>query len=546
MTLDTSAGDVTDSDLSALGDGHADSTAPDATAADRVLPADVLPDTGVDVPVAAGDCQQDTDCPAGLYCLLPDELCVACVTFEHCDDGNPCTFDYCAEAHECIHNPIEGACDDGNSCTSGETCQAGACVPAATIPCFDGNPCTDDVCPDGVCSFAANTAACDDGDPCTVGDVCVQAACQPGAGQLACGDGNPCTTDACVPMQGCVGTPAEGACDDANSCTSGDHCENGQCMPTAVVPCDDGDPCTKDECAPDGSCSHVPAEGAECTDGNACTAGESCLADGSCGGGYPSNCDDGNPCTQDGCDAALGCQNAVLDKSPCDDGNPCTSGDTCALAVCTGVNKDCSDNNPCTIDGCLPSSGQCINEPFESPCDDGNPCTAGDSCQGGQCVPGPQPGCDDGNPCTQDLCDPASGCVNPAQDGGGCDDGNPCTQGDTCANGACQGQPIGCDDANPCTEDVCQGGACVYNPIPGCASCVNSGCGYIKEAPCHCDSKCYGYQDCCGDVCTFCQHWFCPCMPSCEGKECGNNGCGQSCGGCPDWHTCWDNKCIGI
>jgi hypothetical protein len=34
------------------------------------------------------------------------------------------------------------------------------------------------------------------------------------------------------------------------------------------------------------------------------------------------------------------------------------------------------------------------------------------------------------------------------------------------------------------------------------------------------------------------------CAPSCEGKECGEDGCGCSCGGCSDGLMCSDGKCI--
>ena len=42
-----------------------------------------------------------------------------CKGIPSCDDGNPCTNDYCLPSEGCVHAPI--ACDDGNRCTS-DTC----------------------------------------------------------------------------------------------------------------------------------------------------------------------------------------------------------------------------------------------------------------------------------------------------------------------------------------------------------------------------------------------------------------------------------------
>lgn len=39
------------------------------------------------------------------------------------------------------------------------------------------------------------------------------------------------------------------------------------------------------------------------------------------------------------------------------------------------------------------------------------------------------------------------------------------------------------------------------NPL---ASCAVQGCKYIDPAPCHCDDKCAGYKDCCGDYDSVC------------------------------------------
>jgi hypothetical protein len=96
-------------------------------------------------------------------------------------------------------------------------------------------------------------------------------------------------------------------------------------------------------------------------------------------------CDDGNACTTDSCDPALGCV-FVNRSGACDDGNACTVGEVCSGGSCGGgAPKDCSDGNPCTTDACNPVTGACSLVPNTVACDDGNPCTGTDVCSGGSC-----------------------------------------------------------------------------------------------------------------------------------------------------------------
>jgi hypothetical protein len=73
-------------------------------------------------------------------------------------------------------------------------------------------------------------------------------------------------------------------------------------------------------------------------------------------------CNDGNPCTQETCDAELGCTSVPLAGegiAGCDDGNVCTGRETCeALACVKGPAPAADDGDPCTDDGvCDPLSG---------------------------------------------------------------------------------------------------------------------------------------------------------------------------------------------
>src|SRR5206468_2343189 len=214
------------------------------------------------------------------------------------------------------------------------------------------------------CVHSNNTAPCDDGNACTGPDACGGGACQPGP-PVNCNDGNSCTTDTCDPVAGCQHTNNNTlTCNDNNACTSLDFCLNGQCLGGPPISCDDGNPCTDDLCDAQLGCLHVNNH-ASCSDGNACTANDTCSG-GTCVGGPPPNCDDGNPCTTDTCSPTLGCQNKpVTDGTTCNDGNACTFGETCQGGVCAGGSTTvCAPLDSCHLAGtCDPQTHACTNPP---------------------------------------------------------------------------------------------------------------------------------------------------------------------------------------
>jgi len=261
-------------------------------------------------------------------------------------------------------------------------------------------------------------------------------------------------------------------------------------------------------------------------DDNVCNGRERCKLAYGCGGPFGSG---SLLCAESHC---------VVLPAPteCDDGNPCTQKDTCDGGVCTGGNPVvCIPEDQCQDLGmCNSTTGKCEfpQKPAGTPCDlDQDRCTL-DTCQATGCMPGPPKVCDDGNPCTDNECTngrcefPSSGncncqsdgdcpsdnndctsdvcrdgkCRNVAkEDGTPCDDGDPCATGDACSGGHCGGTPLSCDDQNPCTfdgncehgvgcplprplldrvscadgnpcngEEVCMGGTCVPGSPPGC------------------------------------------------------------------------------
>ena len=434
------------------------------------------PDSGCLFQPTAGPCDDGNACTAEDQCDVG-----ACVgTPVLCDDDNPCTKDQCG-TQGCVYTSLAGACDDGDDCTLNDACLAGACVSGLLLECDDDNPCTADSCgAGGKCQYLPQDAPCDDGSACTVGDACSDGACKH-VGLADCDDDNLCTFDTCDPDTGCLHLTNEVPCDDEDLCTTGDHCHLGECVGGGQLPCDDSNSCTDDSCEPTGGCVFLPNEDL-CDDGSQCSLDDQCK-NGWCLPGPPPACDDGELCTTDSCDPAVGCVNAnntVL----CNDANACTVGDACADGACQGgPAPDCDDNNPCSDDSCEVEAG-CVHTNNNASCEDGNLCTLDDKCNAGACVPGNQaPVCNDANGCTDDTCVPEFGCIfiNNVE---ACDDGDACTAADACADGACvPGAPVVCpDDSNTCTTESCDADqGCLSTPIPDC--CGNG----VKEGQELCD-----------------------------------------------------------
>lgn len=261
--------------------------------------------------------------------------------------------------------------------------------------------------------------------------------------------------------------PDTGAAADTQTDTAGPvkpGSDDGSC----AGPCDDGLPCTADGCTK-GSCTHALSP-------NFCLSGGSCVSPGP----VPDN-----PCLS--CDPSV----ATLSLQPvvgatCDDGVACTSGDKCdAQGNCTGA----------PAAGCCKSDLDCVS---------GGPCVAAVcNTTNGKCESQPKAGC-----CQQGVCcDPTTFAPRVA--------GTKCGTAPVKAEWACDGAAVrkreafaGCDGTQPggCTSDVLAWGAwTTTQTCPQGQACVLQDaatpptCGTAPQ--CTNDGQCNDGKICTKDVC---------------------------------------------
>jgi len=97
----------------------------------------------------------------------------------------------------------------------------------------------------------------------------------------------------------------------------------GECSTSAD--CDDSNECTTDSCS-GGTCVSTPRTGSSCSDGDVCNGAESCSASGACESSGALDCDDGDPCTADSCDAVTGCANTPISGCGAEDAGVADAG----------------------------------------------------------------------------------------------------------------------------------------------------------------------------------------------------------------------------
>lgn len=258
---------------------------------------------------------------------------------EQCDDGDDNGAGASCCSAECDFEPEGKSCADGNLCNGDETCSAfGQCTPGTPPNCNDDNVCTTDDCaPATGCTHVnvPNGTPCPDHDVCNGDEICTGGACTDQA-NLDCNDHDPCTSDGCNPTNGCVNLPiaspipgcdcpnGNSDCDDHNVCNGLETCAPSHqfCLPGTPLQCQTTNPCLIADCDETSGCfaSQVPP-GTTCNDDDACTINDEC--NGSACGGFVLGCNDGDPCTADGCDPQTGCVHGPIAN--------CTGDTVCTL-----------------------------------------------------------------------------------------------------------------------------------------------------------------------------------------------------------------------
>ncbi|MBT9557473.1 MAG: hypothetical protein IV100_15640 [Myxococcales bacterium] len=387
-----------------------------------------------------------------------------------CDDGDPCTLDDRCQAGQCLGNKRD--CRDDDPCSIDVCDPFVGCVNTVLpdAPCDDSDDCTGpDRCKDGLC--AGPQVA--DGTPCAGEDACIAAsACHQGLCEvqdvLDCPEPTiPCRLSACNPNVGCETSvaPDGSQCGGGSTCRADGTCDDGQCVAAPLpngTPCGTASPCHIPPVCVDGECvpEALEAPGTPCVGSDACALTATCDATGACVPTSWVDCDDGSPCTTDGCSASAGCLYAPqVDGSPCD--GPCGLVGTCHDGACDGPDP-CDDvGGPCEQWTCGVDGG-CV---AAGPRPDGSPCgtvCAPAQCAAGQCGAPELVECFDGNACVERQCVLPFGCVTVGTKSAFCNaDDDPCTLLDRCQQGSC-GAAAGCDDLEPCSQDACSAGGCVH------------------------------------------------------------------------------------
>ncbi len=235
----------------------------------------------------------------------------------------------------------------------------------------------------------------------------------------------------------------------------------------------------------------------------------------------------------------------------------------CALAA-SGCVQELTPARGCSLDADCAVDERCIGgacerselPPLGSDCtldDEAERCGIGSYCADGHCAE--LPACADAASCPDGLvCNEGTAACVRAPDcadcctAASCDDGRFCNGVEVCdaASGQCQpGVPV-CAGAAPVCDEATR--TCRCGDDDDCVAperCSNGVCGCTPA----CDGKQCG-DDGCGGTCGSCaagdecNAGLCGCVPDCDGRQCGSDGCDGSCGACAGADVCDDGSCV--
>lgn len=197
------------------------------------------------------------------------------------------------------------------------------------------------------------------------------------------------------------------------------------------------------------------------------------------------------PCSQSCKVLECGASPCGVHCGSCGTGEFCTAG-SCCTPSCQG--------KACGNDGCGGDCGGCLG---------------GESCQGNQCYPCPR-NCANAE-CGDDGC---GGLCGHCEENHLCQQGR-CTYIPHCGDGHCDPD----EDCATCPPDC---GDCCGNDM--CEPHLSENC-YLCPVDCPCG---------CGEECGFGTCLF----TACNDRQCGDDGCGGSCGSCGDHYDCVEGNCV--
>ncbi|MCB9738975.1 MAG: hypothetical protein H6747_06890, partial [Deltaproteobacteria bacterium] len=478
--------------------------------------------------------------------------------------GGPCTPD--CSSRNCGDDGCGGSC---GTCQDGWTCPTnGICICATDCA---GKACGGDGC-GGSCGVCAGDATCDAGGQCickpkcdgkTCGDDGCGGSCGTCGANQACGEKGTCV--ACTPDCNGKSCGSDGCGGSCGTCEAGKGCAaDGTC--TCVPDCD-GKTCGDDGCGwycgfcPFGqtcnpqlqTCCVPDCKGKVCGDNGcggscgSCAKGSWCSDSGTCEKGCKPQCD-GKSCGPDGCGGTCGTCDAGAGEVCNEKFGGCFSAfcpGTPAAGCCAGESAETCES----LSALVPS----IKGTRHTSCAaKGQYCgwIAASSSYG--CVDTPNP--KDPSGTYPRACPNLPVCV-------------PSCAGKTCGTDGCGGSCGSCGASQQCNfetglcyDDACadlQGGSCcagqtLYTCLenngsiqfgkqicasgPGAGYCGWTGSGYgcgTDGAP----APDQGPAKSCPESI---------CKPNCDGKSCGDDGCGGTCGVCGAEKECKYGKCQDI
>lgn len=254
--------------------------------------------------------------------------------------------------------------------------------------------------------------------------------------------------------------------------------------------------------------------------GEVCTpecAGKECGSDdcgGSCGDCHMllEQCSDEGQCVAFSCESSKDCPGSLVCAKEIGECVACVVDADCGEEEVCGTDFECHEQIPCESDKeckddgmvCDMDAGECVECLETTDCDDEEYCKE-QYCVPDECVAG------------ESHCE-ESQVVACAEDGSGWDAPQVCGAEQYCEEAACHDY-VCTPGTSYCDENVAK-------------VCDPKGSGVANELDCGASGK-------------FCANGACvDCEPLCDGKECGADGCGGSCGECAAGFDCLDHLCV--